>query len=289
MFDGKIKPVKPVSGAGGQKRDASTKSLIDNARKLREQRENDRKKQNACILIQKIIRGHLYRKTLSVQLTHEFSQKMIGVEKIKNLFATRKQTFNVPIEIIRSLLKSYILPKVRVISNHIDHFASLCQVINDSLEHSSTQFNLLTDILDEKYRDSTLYYLTSLLRSMLVLAGTNNRLEDSLVNNCNQIFQNVFIAYKCSAVTNTKEIFDHFTTATFDRITSNVCDMVSMHSNEAIPRSNIVPWAKTLVYILVSKLKSTVQSGKAFYILNTITDVASLSASTQTSETVRNL
>lgn len=76
FFDGKKERI--VSGHRSGKRDATPKDLVENARKLRQQREIERRMNSGAEKIQKHIRGCWTRKRLNDSLRKEFDILIAG-------------------------------------------------------------------------------------------------------------------------------------------------------------------------------------------------------------------
>ncbi|RYH07506.1 hypothetical protein EON65_41710, partial [archaeon] len=111
MFDGKVGSSRKVD-FGGKRVRSDQKSVLENARKEREQRAQDRIKAQASIRIQQLYRGYWTRKSVQNTEHNAVIKKMEEIRKIKHVLQTTKGVeFVVPKEtiypLINSLLASY--------------------------------------------------------------------------------------------------------------------------------------------------------------------------------------
>lgn len=150
-FDGKIRQ-RTVSVAGLGRKSTSTttnKEIIENARKKREQRQEDRTKQIASIKIQSIWRGVHTRSNIRNKFRQEFDSKLGGVQKIKALFQAQKKVFLVPSETLLSLLllyhASHFLPNVSTTKARAIYLLGL---LKESMDNESAESNVLSLLVD---------------------------------------------------------------------------------------------------------------------------------------------
>jgi len=145
MFDGKARQ-RTVSAAGlGRKNTSNNKEIIENARKQRQQRQDDKAKQNASIKIQSFLRGTLARSHVRNVFRGEFDSKLAGVQKIKALFQqTQKKNFLVPNETLLTLLRLYrasYFPPTDTMTK--SRYIFILGLLNESLDTLSPDSNIL--------------------------------------------------------------------------------------------------------------------------------------------------
>jgi hypothetical protein len=104
FFDGKVKPQKVVSGSG-KKRETDTNTLLDNARKQRELRQQEKLRLNAAVKLQSQVRGNLQRSLFIKSLRDEFDKQVRKIQTLKALFRNKGTDFQVPLSEITGLVR----------------------------------------------------------------------------------------------------------------------------------------------------------------------------------------
>jgi hypothetical protein len=196
---------------GGIKKDhASTKNLVDNARKLREQRLEERTKQYSATKIQSRIRGNRARNVMQLLLISELDQKVTGVKNIKSILSLRNQSFNVPVESILLMLKYFYFiyrNETKPVSFG-SHLQSVSTLMVESLNVSllSSEFNLLSKLISSSSAAVTvhphhkflwMFYVKRFLQLVLDYVDKlfTSGPRDNVVNNMtliNSLFQLMF-------------------------------------------------------------------------------------------------
>ena len=199
MFDGKVKSSKSVF-MGGVKKDTSTKNLVDNARKLREQRLEERVKQNSATIIQARWRGYRVRASFKLRLISELDQKIMGIKNIKSLLSSKNQLFNVPLESILYILKCFyfIYLKKTTGTTFESHLQYITTLVLDSLNTSIPDYSILSklkspsvDNKDNQIRVWMIYIkkVMFLILEYIDKAGTINNM-----NNIYLLFDSLFFS-----------------------------------------------------------------------------------------------
>lgn len=154
MFDGKGRQ-RTVSAAGlGRKgaTAATNKDIIENARKQREQRQEDRIKQNASIKIQSMWRGVRTRNNVRKSFQQEFDAKLAGVQKIRLLFQqTQKKAFLVPHETLFTLMRLYRASQFSPsVPSSRAQYLVLLGLLNESFSNPTQESNILYLLADSQ-------------------------------------------------------------------------------------------------------------------------------------------
>ena len=150
MFDGKFKGSRTVSAAGKRSASGTDKNaLLDHARKQREERSIERKRQHACIKIQSFYRQLYSQRKEFNKLCHDIDKKLLDINRIEAAFQTRGTSFNVPLDVLLPMVKSYTFtfrPSRNGTKDDDSVFmraASLFPFFLRSLTHNDSQFNAL--------------------------------------------------------------------------------------------------------------------------------------------------
>lgn len=105
IFDGKVGDKRKVSLRGAREQKTS-RDIIQEAQKARELREIERKRNQACCLLQAKVRQFLSKRQSQQQFRQIFDKKCHDIEQIKRVFFTQGKHFHIPIDIFNALLQS---------------------------------------------------------------------------------------------------------------------------------------------------------------------------------------
>jgi hypothetical protein len=150
FFDGKTRETRKVSAKIGNKRESNTRELVDNARKLREQRSQERIRNANATKIQAYARRYIACRRTSTDFRSAFDQKMTDVKKIQSVFALRKAHFTVPLQTTISLTNQISAFYGGPSDFHRLEF--ILGLLHDSLMQPSKDANLIVNALAD---DST--------------------------------------------------------------------------------------------------------------------------------------
>eukprot|EP01041_Mallomonas_annulata_P005732 gene5732-11590_t len=140
MFNGKVR--ERVVRISGQKKEQEKNQFIENTRKQREERKLERLRIDSAIKIQSTIRGWLTRKQFLSRLRLSFDAELRKIDTLKAVFASRKATFNVPIAIVLTLLRSVNI--FFKLDTDTDRLYQIRRLLSESLSHTDTNFNFLS-------------------------------------------------------------------------------------------------------------------------------------------------
>ena len=150
MFDGKFKGSRIVSAGGKRSASGTDKNaLLDNARKQREERLIERKRQHACIKIQSFYRQLSTQRKESNKFCHDIDRKLLDINRIEAAFQTRGTHFNVPLDVLLPMIKAYTFTFRPGHSGTKDYDSALTRATSlfpfflRSLMHNDSQFNAL--------------------------------------------------------------------------------------------------------------------------------------------------
>jgi len=114
MFDGRVGPERKVSGAGtkrgpGAVHAASRNALLEETRRQREERAQERQRVHGAVTIQRVVRGRRARTLLTVGLRSNFDLTISKVEKMQAIFAaSASRAFQVPLATLLQLFRSFV-------------------------------------------------------------------------------------------------------------------------------------------------------------------------------------
>jgi hypothetical protein len=191
MFDGKIRQ-RPVSAAGSSKKDTSTKSLVENARKLREHRLEEKQKLNAALKIQSLCKGHETRKKFRKSVFDELQQKLDGIQKIQSLFSSRNQIFHIPVATLIVVIRLLYFSKLATQTN-LGIFIRVYQLISESIQCDLPESNFLAGLFDLKSQSTCFHQLINILKTGLNI-DDNNSNNNNQLNIINQLNYNILKA-----------------------------------------------------------------------------------------------
>lgn len=154
MFDGKVSTSRVVSAIGSSKRE-SQRDIVENARKLREKRSNDRLHRSSAIKLQKTFRGYASRMRSVDGFRVKFDQDVEKIEKIKTLLPS----FKVPLNSILSLSRLYSLMSARNLD--FQRLPSMLKIFYHSASSSDKDHNILYQVVGERNGTWT-YHLSHL-------------------------------------------------------------------------------------------------------------------------------
>lgn len=184
FFDGKVKPTKTISTAG-KKRENDKNSLLETSRKLREQRQYEKQKLNACVNIQALTRGYLTRTHHIEKLRDEYDKQIKKISTVRSLFQAKGSSFSIPLSELCGLIRS--------IYNFYDHERDLDRLVQtgqyliESMDHSNATYNIMkyegnyssTYILLQKI---FILMMDSTLRSLLLAKDVQSNGQQKLIS-----------------------------------------------------------------------------------------------------------
>lgn len=182
MFDGKGRQ-RTVSAAGLGRKSASAptnKEIIENAKKLREQRQEERTKHVASVKIQSLWRGTYCRSRVRNGFRQEFENKLGGVQKIKALFAqAQKKPFLAPAETLLNLLRLFRASRFDSSSLSFKmHYRFLLVLLTESLGSQAVETSVLHTLADSNKSQSVSIQISRFLESGLTLLCSTSSSED---------------------------------------------------------------------------------------------------------------
>ena len=165
FFSGKVK--ERVVSAGGKKRDAERKDFLEQTRKQREERAQDRFRSSSANIIQKIYRGFCSRKSNHSSLLLQFDKKISDVRKLESIFASKGSVFLIPIDTILTLISIYCHCFREPVLPEETRLAALLGIVCDSFSRASPHNYLLPIVSATNTRVSWQCLLSMLLRVTL--------------------------------------------------------------------------------------------------------------------------
>lgn len=111
MFDGRVGPERKVSGAGSKRGPgaASRNALLEETRRQREERAQERQRVHGAVTIQRVVRGRRARTRLTAGLRTSFDLTISKVEKMQSIFAaSASRAFQVPLATLAQLFRSFV-------------------------------------------------------------------------------------------------------------------------------------------------------------------------------------
>eukprot|EP01038_Epipyxis_sp_PR26KG_P007199 gene7199-9826_t len=140
MFDGKVGSNRTVSAAGRTRGVLS----VEDAKKQREIRALEKKRNSASIKIQAIVRGLLTRSKVSWKLTEELRKKLLDIYTLQQVFIQKQlPPFSPPVDSLVGIFRLILL--ISSTKRIID--SKLCidtlNILSQCLSHPNPQFNII--------------------------------------------------------------------------------------------------------------------------------------------------
>lgn len=150
MFDGKVgKRVVNFSGNRREPEKKSAKALSEESKRQREQRAQQKVLSDAATRIQKIVRMHLNRKKNLNGFRAVFDKRFNDIRNLKNVFAAKRATFNVPLAAIDTVLQSFLFFYSG--ASDSNRLVQLSELLLESITHASAEFNYMASLISCKW------------------------------------------------------------------------------------------------------------------------------------------
>ena len=226
QFDGKVSKVKPVRGSKGVST-ASTQTLVENARRLREQRAEEKQRTSAATSIQRRIRGIIVRQNVYKNLQLDYANRLSGIVKINAHFLSLNRVFVVPTESIWALLRLFTVMQSIYGTRTASYDRQLHEIFNASVATTSPSSNLLYQLASETDKQTSAAfcitnYLKALLRYFHRSTCSSDYLGMLLVT-----FQGVFSSCAFPLEASEEPLYRAALTALLDRVLADIGDSLA--------------------------------------------------------------
>ena len=225
-FDGKVSKVKPVRGSKGIST-ASTQTLVENARRLREQRAEEKQRTSAAISIQRRIRGVIIRRNVYKNLQLDYANRLSGIVKINAHFSSLNRVFVVPTESIWALLRLFTVMQTICGTRTASYDRQLHEIFNASIATTSPSSNLLYQPAREAGKQSSaIFCITNYLKSLLRYAHGSACSSDYLAMLLATL-QGVFASCAFPLEASEEPLYRASVTALLDRVLADIGDSLA--------------------------------------------------------------
>lgn len=143
MFDGKVGGTRTISSGNRKDTKATTKDLVEKAKKEREQRAIQRQRNDAAKKLQAFVRKYLSQKKTFAFFREQFDKKMQEIQGYKALLKSKGANFITPSKVLLHLLCQLTF-FFRDYSDQL-RVRQLQNLVIGSLESTETMYNIVHD------------------------------------------------------------------------------------------------------------------------------------------------